>query len=88
MTARLKRAKCSESSWRELLHAMNKSPDEVVVSTEGLNAVLECHEHYAGAEARSAPGMVLKLGRKKCTVDRKILFAFVNEHGDVCGKGP
>jgi hypothetical protein len=87
MSPRLKLIKCSDESWQELLVAMNRTQDEVEVSAHGLDDTLRCHEHYAGEEAKSVKGMVTKLGRKKCTVVRKSLFQFVQEHGSVCGKG-
>lgn len=83
MADRLKRKKCSEESWREMLFAMNKTSDTVIISVAGLNEVVECHDHYGGDEPKE---LILELGRKRAVVDRRRLFSFVNDHGEVCGK--
>lgn len=83
MATREKRKKCSEEAFRSLVFAMNKTKDEVVVENNSLLEVLDCHEHYRGHEPAE---LVVKSGRKKTVVDRKVLFKFVNDHGDICGR--
>jgi hypothetical protein len=63
--------------------AMNKTSDEVTLRNDDLVEVLECNRHYGGDDPE---GLTIKVGTQKTVVDRKRLFAFVNTHGDICGK--
>ena len=61
--------------------AMNAKTENVTVSRAALGEVVMCHERAIGHPYK----LPVQLYRLKAIVDRPALFAFVQEHGKVCG---
>lgn len=77
-----KAPRCSPDHWRELLVAMNKSDDEVAVSSAALEDVLECHARKGSSFPVQA--LVIKTTRSTATVRRNQLWDLVQQHGAIC----
>lgn len=75
--------KCERAAWQHLLIMMNKRKETVVVRKAHLDSVTDCH---ARSGLRAPRGLVSQIGRSKAVVSRQVLFEFVQEHGEVCGK--
>lgn len=76
---------CSHGAFRHLTIKMNKRIGSVSVNKRQLDEVMDCHKRHGG-HARTlyddpddGEGIVEVL--------RKDLFAFVVDHGEICGKG-
>lgn len=76
-------AKCLSGSWQELLIAVNKQLEEVLVSRAALENVCDCHVRHG---YRVPPELVSQQGRKRVEVSRSTLWDLVQAHGKVCGK--
>jgi hypothetical protein len=72
---------CSAESWHQLLIAMNRKEDEVILPRAILADAQACEEAHAGARGepifRFEPSHV---GRSKITLPRKQVWDFVQAH--------
>jgi len=74
---------CSADAWQELLKAINTKTENVTINRAVLVEVMECHERAMGKPCRLP---IIQIYRIKAIVDRAALFAFVQEHGAICGR--
>lgn len=85
MVIRIKPApkSCSPTAWDELIRACNARPQRVVVRSDLLAEVFECHRNKNRRPNTNSLNPTVQ-GPKYTVVDRMALFNFIQEHGEVC----
>jgi len=76
-----KKPTCGAEAAQRLYRAINRREDEVVVRQSDLNEIIACHRRWGGKGQHGLP-----VGEGSGEVSRARLFAFIQDHGEICGK--